>query len=120
MTDEQFCDLQMSMLQAGQELSKVDQQMVEKMIAKQSDRQNMGRLAEEEMILRPTEPRVVEACRLNVGEVVKIGAGAEKCRVGEKVDSDMESSVAVAVKRRGGKARKVKEQQELRKESELV
>ena len=70
------------------------------------------------MILQPTEPRVVEACRLDVGEVIMIGA--EKCRVGAEVDSDIESSVAVAVKRRGGKVIKVKEQQEMREESGLV
>ena len=57
LTDEEFCDLQIRLLEAGHELSKEDQQVVEEMTNKFSDTEGLevDRLAEEEMILQPCQ-----------------------------------------------------------------
>ena len=54
LTDEEFCDLQICLLEAGHKLSKEEQQVVEEMTTKLSDAEGleMGRLAEEEMVLQ--------------------------------------------------------------------
>ena len=55
LTDEQFCDMQIRMLEAGQELSKKDMLLVEEMTSKKTDDLRMDRYAEEVIILQPCQ-----------------------------------------------------------------
>ena len=57
LTDKEFCDLQIRLMEAGQKFSKEEQQVVEEMSTKLSDAEGleMGRLAEEEMVLQPCQ-----------------------------------------------------------------